>query len=200
MLYHVWECDSIDPSLKKEFDEDLKIKFDESKHLVPESVGDAHSIKDAILNSVKGFDEIQNMLIVSLTQQLKSIGFIKENDSRELKLERLWANRMRTGAAAKLHWHNTRFVMVYYHHAPENSAELVFIHPKHSAKKFSQEIDFSDNDKLKLVPKTQTCIFHDGNIPHAVAEHKHQEDRISIILEFSFERNYKKIFAKLKEL
>jgi hypothetical protein len=159
------------------FDKQLDSAFIESakKGKPPEANGLAYSAQ------IKNLDGFQNLLDF-LSDPLYT--HLKDFDSTNM-IARSWANRMHNESFGSLHKHGTEVkVFILYYNVPDNSSDLVLVHPKHQLSNIKNPEQIPMQDKKHIQVTEGMCILHDGDILHGVSTHKSEFTRDAIIIEF----------------
>jgi hypothetical protein len=99
------------------------------------------------------------------------------------KIQKNYSDQLRN----KIHQSNYRFkqagVAIFYINNPSNGGDLIFIK---DGEVYNDISEYSSNDILFANVKAGELILHDVEMCHAVSEHKNNEPRICIVVEFKY--------------
>ena len=131
-------------------------------------------------------------LVVNIEEMMPLIQWITDmvldrmgksiNDS--VGYRRIWINKMFMGCSGACHVHdypNIDGVAIFFLNVPKNdSGELIIL--KHIV---DEELSKKHKSICKTINvKSGDLIIHSKDTPHAVSEHKNEEPRICLVLEF----------------
>jgi hypothetical protein len=177
--YSIWQIDTSKFKSNTVFYNNLNSSFEISSKLpLPqESNGLAYSVP---LDKIPGFLDLLDVLSPSLNENFALI-----YGNQDKKIFRAWANRMHRDSFGSLHQHNEDVkVLIFYYNVPENSSDLIFVHPKYKNKNILNPYLLPDEDKLNIKVTEGMCILHDGEILHAVSKHNSDTPRDCVIIEY----------------
>ena len=167
------------------FFEEITNAFESAPYFeAPEKIGEGKSLANSVLPAFRSFDFIYDFIQTEIKQQYTNLEISKYYSKQRLKLKRCWANKIYKGTQGIIHHHPNSMVFLLYIETPNNSSNLVFVSDKH-IDKLTDTIDLiPEEDMYKIQVEEGLCVLHDGNILHAVSEHKNELPRQVIVFEF----------------
>jgi len=134
---------------------------------------------------VDGFDKLYDWIYTKLMSVSSSFGI---ENPKTIKISRAWANKMYRGSSGLCHNHvsNKEYsgVAIFYVSVPEGSSDIVFVDGGINNTPLS---DYTEDVKNYVKLSDGDLLIHSSDSPHAITEHKSDEPRICIILDFCFE-------------
>jgi len=188
--YCSWQLNLTEFKANSKFNDSLRENldnFDTTKKLPDSANGKAYSVlihKENKTNpNVSGFNELIDLVMPSLDENLEKIC-----GSKSKRMISCWANRMHVNSYGSIHTHvGVDYVMLLYYNVPENSSDLIFIHPKYGF--YDKDVlSIPQTDQLKIKVSEGMCLLHEGKMLHAVSIHNNRIPREVIVLEFKTDK------------
>jgi hypothetical protein len=113
-------------------------------------------------------------------------GKYNPDDVKGVMIRRAWTNRMFKDCQGICHRHEIPSldgVAIFYVDAPENSAKLVFIK---DGKDQTFYKDYSEDNRVYLLPEEGQLVIHSPDIVHCVTEHNSDLPRTCLIFDFQY--------------
>lgn len=190
---HIQE-DWIDLALKEL--KDPNVRDNQSCNLDKNSVSGETLVWSSFETPARSFFDFQNseMLLEWIVEKVHSVAEHFDLDSiykPQLTID--WMNVMYKGSFGNCHTHDDdsdpnslkKVVAVFYLHAPDNSADLLIL--KNTRRYCEMGIDPRSIPNEEIFPvsvKTGDLVIHKVDLPHAVGEHKSDDHRLCLVMEF----------------
>ena len=196
-VYKLFNCEDKNLYTNDEFKQSLEKLFQVAKKICneydfkpEEQVGDVitsciiSDIPQHVFN-VDRFDNLYEWICNKLMSVSSSFGI---ENPKEVKISRAWANKMYKGSSGLCHNHisNKEYsgVAIFYVSVPEGSSDIVFVDGGVNNTPLSE---YPEDVKEYVKLKDGDLLIHESDSPHAVTEHKSDDPRMCIVLDFCFE-------------
>lgn len=102
----------------------------------------------------------------------------------KITFHRIWTNRTFKGYSGKTHIHNENHgVGIFYLSVPKNSSDLVIVR---NGLPLTNINDYDETDIAYANVTTGEFVLHKTHLMHGISEHKSEEPRICIVMDFNY--------------